>query len=85
MHDTLPFDAYTIGASDADLFAPAEHIRGVGPRLSTVATALSSAGLPRSISNVRSYLAGWSERARFLIAAAAVGAVNYSTGEVVNG
>lgn len=85
MHDTLPLDAYTVGMSDADLFAPSEHVRGVDLRLSTVATALASAGLPRSISNVRSYLAGWSDRARFLIAAAAVGAVNYSTGEVVNG
>lgn len=85
MSETLPLDAYTVGMSDADLFAPAEHIRGVDLRLNTVSAALASSGLPRSLSNVRSYLQGWSERARFLVAAAAVGAVNYSTGEVVNG
>ena len=85
MSPTLTLDAYTVGMSDADLFAPAEHIRGVDLRLSTVATALASSGLPRSISNVRSYLQGWSERARFLVAASAVGAVDYVSGEVVNG
>lgn len=85
MNDTLPFDAYTVGMSDADLFSPSEHVMGVDLRLNTVSAALASSGLPRSLSNVRNYLQGWSERARFLVAASAVGAVDYVSGEVVNG
>ena len=75
-------DPYMLGLSDADLFTPAEHVRGVPLTLRTVRLALSSAELRFTPRTVGAYLEGFRERARFLIAASAVGAVDYASGEI---
>ena len=74
-------DAYLIGLTDSDLSAPEEHA-SVRLTLSDVARALSSAGLPRTLTNIRQYLAGFADHGRFLVAASKVGAVDYSSGAV---
>ena len=74
-------DAYLIGLTDSDLYTPAEHT-AVKLTLSDVSRALASAGLPRSLTNIRQYLAGFADHGRFLVAAAKVGAVDYSSGAV---
>ena len=76
-------DAYLIGLTDSDLYTPAEHA-AVKLTLSDVARALSSAGLPRSLTNIRQYLAGFADHGRFLVAAARVGAVDAMTGAVAS-
>lgn len=76
-------DAYLIGLTDSDLYAPEEHA-AVRLTLSDVARALSSAGLPRTITNIRQYLAGFADHGRFLVAAARVGAVDAMTGAVAS-
>ena len=74
-------DAYLLGLTDSDLYTPAEH-KAVKLTLSDVSRALASAGLPRSLTNIRQYLAGFADHGRFLVAAARMGAVDYATGGV---
>lgn len=76
-------DAYLIGLTDSDLYAPEEHA-SVKLTLSDVGRALTSAGLPRSLTNIRQYLAGFADHGRFLVAAARVGAVDAMTGAVAS-
>lgn len=80
---TLHLDAYLVGASDADLYSPKDHVRGVKLTMRDVRIALATYDVPFTPFNAAEWLTGWSERARFLIAAAAVGAVDYSTGDVI--
>lgn len=76
-------DAYIIGLTDSDLYTPAEH-KAVKLTLSDVSRALASAGLPRSLTNIRQYLAGFADHGRFLVAAARMGAVDSLTGAVAS-
>lgn len=85
-------DPYLLGATDADLYTPAEHaigaVRHPGGHTSPVLTfrdvqsALRGAGVRVTPSTVRDYLRGFGEHGRFLVAAARVGAVDYATGAV---
>lgn len=74
-------DAYLIGLTDSDLYAPEEH-KTVRLTLSDVSRALRSAGLRVTVTNVRDYLRGFAEHGRFLVAAARMGAVDAATGAV---
>lgn len=75
-------DAYLVGLTDSDLYTPAEHA-SVKLTLRDVSRALSSAGLPRTLTNIREYLRGFGEHGRFLVAASKIGAVDYTSGAVL--
>lgn len=74
--------AYFLGRSDADVFSPAELVNLGAPSLDTAIYLCARAGYGDSERIGRAYLAGWREHTRFLVAAAAVGAVSYASGDV---